>query len=208
LINAEIVVQTITNKYKAEASAISLSIADANAVNSALKAISEKWGPVNVWVNTSNLFHRQEAFEMQDGELHHMISTNMKELFRGSSAVAHHMMRSGVEGIVINVISLKDFAALNGLSNLDEVEQYMTDETRALSDQFKKHGIKIFTIAPIGKGDVSDKEIEIEKRNLGEYTLPDDLAMLVVFCISILSRTTSGKVVRLHGKNILINTKN
>ena len=84
---------------------------------------------------------------MQDGELHNMISTNMKELFSSSSQVAHHMMKSGVEGIVINVISLKDFAALNGLSNLDEMEQFMTDETTALSDRFKDHGIKIFSIA-------------------------------------------------------------
>jgi NADP-dependent 3-hydroxy acid dehydrogenase YdfG len=206
LINAEVVVQAITDKYKTQAAAVSLNTAEVKAVITILKTIDENWGETDIWINTSNLaLHSQGLTKHTFSD--QSIDKCMKDLFLNSREVANYMVSRKIEGIIVNVISVSDYTALDGLPGDSGLDKYISNETISLSEKLKEHGIKLFTIAP-----VFSQKMQMEVPNPNAASVlnnpsPDDVALIVLYCISILSKATTGKMLRLSGKNILIDPK-
>ena len=203
LINAEVVVQHIISRYKTAATAISLNKTGVNSILSALKEINDTWRSVDVWINAAQM---PVAFEMEDmdqEEWKALACKMEKETMSNCREVAAHMMSTCKRGIIINVVPLSAHAVSHAYENGSGGHHNLLNETRMLSEELKAQGIRLFTVAPVLPGNPSSQGPERES----EYPTADDVAMLVLYCISILSMETTGEMLLLKGKKILTSTK-
>lgn len=198
LINAEVVVQYIISRYKTEAAAISLNKTEVNTILSALKEIDDSWRNPDIWINAGQLPSLFALDDREEDQVQVVTYKAEKEALASCREVAKHMISSGTSGIIVNVVPLCTEAVEHTRDNSAVMEQYLTLETRSVSEELKVHGIKVFTVVPLfpsllRTGAASD----------GEQPLADDVAMLVLYCISMLSLHTTGEVLWLKGKKIL-----
>ena len=202
LINAEVVVQAIIDKYRTEATAVSLNTMENNAVATTIRAISENWGNVDVWVNANTIFLYQQAPVISEEEPDYRKDSSLQEILISCREVAGHMIASGKKGIIVNIVPVSHFAGVSVLSDPGTSQSSVAAFTKSFSEVVKIHGIKLFAVAP-----ASMHKSGLEKAGgeaCFEYTMPDDVARLVLFCISDLSHVMTGKVITLNGNKVFI----
>jgi hypothetical protein len=177
LINAEVVVQQLMDKYKTHAAAVSLNLSEIKSLVATLKSTTDNSGCIDVWVNAVN--------------------KDIHDVFALSSDVADFMKESQT-GIIINIIPVTEWAKLTELPDGINADEYLSKITTSLSQKLLTRGIKLFTLSPVDVDQVFSD---------ADQVLPEELAMLVLFCINILAQSTTGKLITLNGKQIFIDSK-
>ena len=140
LINAEIVVQRITGKYKIESAAIPLASGNANTT---LSSIKENWGAVDVWINIQDLTLDHLAVAQCSNSLRPLLDKNIKALFDTCTEVAAHLIASESPGFIINIVLVSE-----GVFDQGGLEKCFSVYNRRLMKQIRGTGIKALTIAP------------------------------------------------------------
>ena len=204
LINAEVVVQAIANKYRSEAIAVAINSHGLQSVLSAFSSLKREWSEFKIWINAGCLFDQDELMNASSAQRRELVDKNMKEVFLGCRQVAEYMSASNTEGIIVNIIPVNEYRFIDSTMQGAQTNEYIASVTRALADELATKGIRVFTVSPVtGWNNPTDAEEEVNQVN-GEST--EHIARSVLFCITILSRTMTGSTVRVKGDEILINS--
>jgi 2-dehydro-3-deoxy-D-gluconate 5-dehydrogenase len=153
----------------------------------------EVLGGLDVLVNNAGLIRRSPAFEFGEEDWEEVIRVNLSSAFYFSQAVARHFVEESKGGKIINLASVLSFqggllvpsyaASKAGLANL----------TRALSNEWARHGINVNAIAPSYfstemtvalRGDEERAEELLGRIPAGRWGEPEDLKGAVVFLAS------------------------
>jgi 2-dehydro-3-deoxy-D-gluconate 5-dehydrogenase len=153
----------------------------------------EALGGLDVLVNNAGLIRRSPAFEFGEEDWEEVIRVNLSSAFYFSQAVARHFVEESKGGKIINLASVLSFqggllvpsyaASKAGLANL----------TRALSNEWARHGINVNAIAPSYfstemtvalRGDEERAEELLGRIPAGRWGEPEDLKGAVVFLAS------------------------
>jgi NAD(P)-dependent dehydrogenase (short-subunit alcohol dehydrogenase family) len=114
LINAAITVQHLKEKYKIPAVAVGPNIGE-------IKSITGE-GSIDVWVNAWSL------------------NKNIHDFFALSNEAASYIKKSNVEGMIINIIPVKDWGRLTGFPDITPVDEYVPEIIKFLTLQNNNYG--------------------------------------------------------------------
>jgi 3-oxoacyl-[acyl-carrier protein] reductase len=104
----------IAETTRSEALAIPTNVARLEDVNAMVTKTLERFGRIDVLVNNAGIRFASPIVEMSDEEWHNTLATNLTGPFFCLRRVASEMIKSGVEGAIVNIASI---AGLRGFLN-------------------------------------------------------------------------------------------
>ena len=81
-------------------------VSDHQAVATAIDALENRLGPIDILINNAGLQHRQALEDVSAQDWHRLMSTNLDGVFNVSKAVARHMIARR-RGKIINIGSVQ-----------------------------------------------------------------------------------------------------
>jgi 3-oxoacyl-[acyl-carrier protein] reductase len=131
-------------------------VADAAAVDSAVKGVVERWGRVDVLVNNAGILRDAQLVKWKDGALLSSMSdadwdavlgVNLKGVFHCTRAVVPHMIAGG-GGVVLNASSVVGLYGNFGQTNYVASKAGVIGLTRTWARELGRHGIRVNAVAP------------------------------------------------------------
>ncbi len=184
-----------------------LDVSVASSLESAADRAESELGSLDIWVNNAGIYPSTPALQLSDEEWHRVIEVNLSGTFFGCRAAGRHMTAAGRGGVIVNLASVAGLRGRGpGISHYAASKHGIVGITRQLAVEFAPQGIRVLTVAPttIITPGVEEKQPGVDLtrtlvRPLGRAGQPDDVARVVLFCVSDLSLFMSGNCVEVDG---------
>lgn len=190
---------------------IATDVTDVKQVEKLVQTTLEKFGHIDILVNSAGITIRRPSVEMTEEEWDKVIDVNLKGTFLTCQKVGQVMLKQG-SGSIINIASLCSYVAY------PEVVSYCASKggvlmlTRALAIEWAKQGVRVNGIAP---GDVMTPLTEVllakgtERRKrvdaripMGRFCEIDELVGAAIFLASDASRYITGHTIVVDGGHL------
>lgn len=189
-----------------EAIAVPADVTDCGSLEALVKAVTGRWGKIDILVNSAGILVKAPAEDMTDTEWRRVIDANLTGTFLACRAVAPGMIeRRG--GRMINVASVTSFDALPNVPAYVASKGGVLQLTKALARDWARYGIRVNGIAPgffitdLNR-DVIDDERQrriMEKTPLGRLGELSDLVGAAVYLASRASDFVTGTTIVVDG---------
>jgi len=180
------------------------SIADLNLV---VARIVKEFGHIDILVNNAGTIRRTPAIDFLEPDWDDVLQINLKAAFFLSQAVARVMM-SQRNGKIINIASMLSFQGGINVPSYTAAKSGLAGITRALANEWAKHGINVNAIAPgymatdntsALRADPDRSKSILGRIPAGRWGTPDDLKGAVVFLASSASDYMCGAILPVDG---------
>ena len=174
------------------------------------KAVGELGG-IDIWVNNAGLYPTTPLLDMSDQQWSDVLDVNLKGCFLGAQAAARQMVPAGGGGVIVNLASTTAFSAPGpGIAHYVSSKSGIRGLTKALAVELGPHDIRVLAVAPTyidtpgteasraameARGVSNMLELLSEQMPLGRVGVADDVARVVLFCVSDLSILMTGSTV-------------
>src|SRR4051812_48222348 len=184
-----------------------LDVRDTSSITSAVDAVLERHGRIDVLVNNAGLGHAHRALDVTEADFDEMMSVNLRGVFFMSQAVARAMIPRG-GGRIVNMSSQ------GGVVGLPDAAVYCSSKggvnmlTKVLALEWAEHGINVNAVAPTfvytpGTAPLLDdpglRDAILAKIPLGTLGSPADVAAAVIYLATSASRLVTGTVLTVDG---------
>lgn len=175
-------------------------VADDAQVRAMVRAAIDRWGRIDVLVNSASLF-RKTPFPTDDVSLwHRVLDIQVKGAFHCANAVAPHMQAQG-EGHIVNILDLAGFEPWPGYGAHGMGKAAMWALTRQLALELAPQ-VRVNAIAPgpvLPPPGLSEADMQrIARRTLlGRWGTPQDVADALLFLLR--SNYITGEVIFVDG---------
>ncbi len=180
------------------------SVADLNAI---VAQIVAKMGRLDILVNNAGIIRRAPALEFSEVDWDDVLQINLKAVFFLSQAAARVMAPQG-GGKIINVASMLSFQGGILVPSYTAAKSGVAGITRALANEWAKHGINVNAVAPGYmatentapiRSDAARADSIVARIPAGRWGQPDDLKGCVVFLASPAAVYMHGSIVCVDG---------
>ena len=182
-----------------------LNVADADSIESVLKAIVEEFGPITVLVNNAGITKDNLMMRMKEDEWDDVLNTNLKSVYRLSKQVMRGMMKAR-SGRIINITSVVGVSGNAGQANYAASKAGVIGFTKSLAQEIASRGVTVNAVAPgFIQTDMTDALTDEQKDKMaanipaGKLGQPDDIASAVVFLASDESAYITGTTMHVNG---------
>lgn len=189
---------------------MALNVNDAAQVETTLKAISEKYGDVNILVNNAGITRDTLLMRMKDDDWDAVISTNLTSVFRMSQAVLRPMMKART-GRIISISSVVGHMGNAGQTNYAAAKAGMTGFTKSLAAEVGSRGITVNCVAPgfIDTDMTAELSEEITNKMLaripaGRLGNVKEIAATVAFLASPSAAYITGETIHVNGGMLMV----
>ena len=172
-----------------------------------IPAVAEKLGDVTILVNNAGIIRRASAKEYTEHDWDATLEVDLSAAFILSQAAGRTMLAAG-RGKIINVASVIAFQGGLNVSAYSVAKHGMAGLTKALANDWAKHGINVNAVAPgfftteltqsLQKDPVRSQAITA-RIPAGRWGKPEDLAGAVVFLASAAADFIHGVVLPVDG---------
>jgi len=165
-------------------------------------------GRIDILVNNAGIIRREDAISFTEKDWNDVIDLNLKSVFFLAQAAARQFIAQGGGGKIINVASMLSFQGGVRVPSYTASKSGIMGITRALANEWAKHGINVNAIAPgymatdntaALRADQTRNAAILERIPAGRWGLPADLAGPVVFLASDASNYINGYTVAVDG---------
>jgi len=165
-------------------------------------------GCIHILVNNAGIIRRNDAIDFSEKDWDDVIDLNLKTVFFLSQAVARQFLRQGAGGKIINIASMLSFQGGVRVPSYTASKSGVMGITRALANEWAKHGINVNAIAPgymstdntaALRADATRNASILERIPANRWGLPEDLAGSVVFLASTASNYVNGHTLAVDG---------
>jgi len=165
-------------------------------------------GSVNILVNNAGIIRREDAINFSEKDWDDVIDLNLKSGFFFSQAVARQFIAQGTGGKIVNVASMLSFQGGIRVPSYTCSKSGVMGMTRALANEWAKHGINVNAIAPgymatdnttALRADEARNAAILDRIPAGRWGVPADMAGPVVFLSSQASDYVNGYTVAVDG---------
>jgi NAD(P)-dependent dehydrogenase (short-subunit alcohol dehydrogenase family) len=188
---------------------VQMDVLDLGEIESAVRAVVEAFGRIDVLVNNAGLGPPESPAEgWTEGDFDLTFDTNVKGLYFTSQAVGRVMIAQG-SGRIVNLSSQAGFVALPGEAIYCASKAAVAHLTRCLAVEWGRHGINVNAVAPTfirtpgTEPALADPEFESEVleriaalHRVGE---PVDVAGAVVYLSAPASSLVTGTTLMVDG---------
>jgi 3-oxoacyl-[acyl-carrier protein] reductase len=188
-----------------EALPVAADVADAAALDGAVKEIESTWGPVQILVNNAGVTRDGLLLRMSDEQWGEVLHTNLDGAFYAIRRVAPGMVR-GRYGRIVNVGSASGFTGSAGQVNYSAAKAGLLGLTRSVARELASRNVTCNLVAP-GPIDTAMLEALSEERQsalaglvpLGRLGTPDEVGATVAFLCSEAAGYITGAAIPVDG---------
>lgn len=167
----------------------------------------EKFGGVDILVNNAGMNWDGVSWKMTEEQWDRVIDVNLKGYFNFTRHVAP-LLKEQKSGKIINVTSINGLRGKFGQSNYSASKAGIIGYTKAIAKELGAFGVNVNAVAPglietamLRESESRDKIVDMA---MGEIVLkrvgtPEDVANVVAFLASDLSRHVTGEVIKVDG---------
>jgi len=174
---------------------------------SALKTCIDRFGDIDLLVNNVGIVISTNILNLNLEDWDKLIETNLKSFVYFSRAIATELVNRKKGGRIVNVSSVAADFVEAGLLTYSTTKGAINSLTKGLAIDLAPHNITVNAIAPgwvntsMGAGSLSHEKLKpvVERIPLGRIASTDEIADVVVFLCSNLSRYVTGQVVIADG---------
>jgi 2-dehydro-3-deoxy-D-gluconate 5-dehydrogenase len=190
-----------------QAIAITMDVADLESIASAVAAVREHFGRIDVLINNAGVNIVKPALEItaDDWDLTHTV--NLRGVFFCSQTVGRVMIEQG-RGKIINVASQFGLVGYRGRATYSAAKAGLVNLTRTLAVEWAEYHITVNAIAPTYTATVHNtagrdnpefvREL-VDRIPLGRLGLPEDLIGAVVYLASPSADMVTGQTLAIDG---------
>lgn len=173
-----------------EVMAFPVDLADKEQIRTAVAAVIERFGRVDILINNAGMNADAQFYKMRDDQFESVIDTNLKGMYYFSKAVVPGMMENRY-GKIVSVSSVSAFNGNFGQSNYAASKGAILSMTRVMGKELGKYGIHVNAVAPgsimTEMYNAVPEEIKQKKLSgipLRRYGDPDEAASAICFLAS------------------------
>jgi 2-deoxy-D-gluconate 3-dehydrogenase len=162
---------------------------------------------LDILVNNAGIIRRAPALEFSEKDWDDVLQINLRAVFFLSQAAARLMKQQG-GGKIINVASMLSFQGGILVPSYTAAKSGVAGLTRALANEWAKHGINVNAIAPGYmatdntaplRADPDRSKTILERIPAGRWGTPNDIKGAAVFLASAASDYLNGAVIPVDG---------
>lgn len=156
----------------------------------------EVLGPAQILVNNAGIAPLAKIEEMEPSMFDAIVRTNIRSVYLCTRAAWEGMASRG-EGAIVNIASVAAYDPFPGLAAYGAAKAFVTTYTRALAEEGRPHGIRVFGVAP---GAVETVMLRGAFPDFPDDQVlqPDDVASLVELLLMPGARYSSGQTITIR----------
>lgn len=174
-------------------------------VGELIKTTLDKFGKIDIFVNNAGVTRDGLMLRMTEDDWDLVMDINLKGAFNCTKAVARPMMKQR-GGAIINIASVVGVMGNAGQANYSASKAGLIGLTKTTAKEFASRGVRCNAVAPgFIASDMTDKlSDEVKKQYfdaipLGDFGKTSDVADVVAFLASDMSKYVTGQVINVDG---------
>ena len=182
-----------------------LDVTEPEQIDNVIKAITERYGAVNILVNNAGVTRDNLFLRMKDDEWSSIIETNLSSVYRMCKACIKPMVKAR-SGRIINISSVVGLTGNPGQVNYSAAKAGMIGLGKSLAREIGSRGITVNTIAPgfivsDMTAELSDeqKSALLDNIALGRMGEPEEIAQSALFLASPMADYITGQTLHVNG---------
>ena len=184
---------------------VNLNVNDGAAIEATIDAIVKQQGGLHVLVNNAGITRDTLAMRMKDDDWDAVLDTNLKAVFRLSSAAIRPMMKQRF-GRIISITSVVGASGNPGQANYAAAKAGVAGMARALARELGSRSITVNCVAPgfietdmtAGLPEEQQKALRTQIA-LGHLGKPEDIAHAVAYLASREAGYVTGQELHVNG---------
>jgi NAD(P)-dependent dehydrogenase (short-subunit alcohol dehydrogenase family) len=210
--------EAIGKQFGVRAFHCALEVGDARSMARLADVAIEKLGGIEIWVNNAGVYPAKNLIEITDEEWDFVSDTNLKGTFLGCREAGRRMVAAG-SGVIINITSVSGYRGRPSMAHYVASKHGVVGLTKALALELGSKGVRVVAVSPAltetpgyqeamdrnsgaGASGQSNRELHERIRSmvpLGRMGKPDDVARVVLFCVSDLAAFVTATTVFADG---------
>jgi NAD(P)-dependent dehydrogenase (short-subunit alcohol dehydrogenase family) len=180
-------------------------VAEPHSISELAEWSATTMGRLDYWINNAGIYPPSgPVTDVSNEFLERMVRVNLQGAFIGAREAAKRMDNGGV---IVNLASVASFRATPGLSVYTTVKHAIPGLTRALAAELGPVGIRVLGVAPAfvdtpgtraQAAELTAAGLDVANlaaaNPLGRGGVPDDIARVILFCVSPMANLMSGSV--------------
>jgi len=194
-----------------------LDVTDAAAIERVFERLQSEWGGVDVLCANAGISTMNRVVDLTEAEWDANMAVNAKGVFLTNQAAVRRWLKRKTPGVIVNTASLAGKLGAPFLAHYSASKFAVVGFTQALAREVSKDGIRVNCVCPgfVATG-MQQREVEWEGKlrgmtpadvraeyisltPLGRIQEPEDVADIVVFLASDLSRFLTGEAINASG---------
>ncbi len=176
-------------------------VADKEAVEAAIKEITEKFGRIDILVNNAGITRDGLFIRMTGENWLDVINTNLNSAYYVTNPVSKIMIKQR-QGAIVNMASISGIYGNAGQANYSTAKAGLIGLTKALAKELASRNIRVNAVAPgfIQTDMTKDLPMDavVEKIPLKKLGTPEDVASAVKF-LALDTNYITGQVLSVDG---------
>ena len=183
-------------------------LSDTSALSGIVEEALTLNGRLDILVNNAGIIRRDDAINFSESDWDDVVNLNLKNVFFLAQAVARQFIAQGTGGKIVNIASMLSFQGGVRVPSYTASKSGVMGITRALANEWAKHGINVNAIAPGYMATANTAALQadpvrnaaiLDRIPAGRWGSPADLAGPVVFLASPASDYVNGYTVAVDG---------
>lgn len=157
------------------------------------------FGHIDIWVNNAGIYPVSPFLETDLAEWQRVVTANLESAFVCTQAVAQHMIKRGMGGVILNIASIEGLQPAFGHSHYSSAKAGLIMLTRSAAYELGHYGIRVNAVSPglIARPGLEEAWPEgvrswLATAPLGRMGEPEEVADACLFLASPLARWITG----------------
>jgi 3-oxoacyl-[acyl-carrier protein] reductase len=190
-----------------DAQAMRFDVADAEAVEAAVKAIVADLGGIQILVNNAGVAVNTLTLGAKDADFRRALDVNLGGTFNCTRAALRSLMRAPGGGRIVNMTSVLAEGGSAGQAPYVAAKAGIIGLTKSWAREYASRGLTVNAVSPgVIETDMTAAEMPAPRREevlktipLGRIGTPEDVAHVVAFLAGPAASYITGQVVRVNG---------
>ena len=186
--------------------AVRVDMTDEESVCELARHASDNLGSLDIWINNAGIYPTAPLLTLTADQWDEVQAVNLRGAFLGAREAARVMIGQGRGGVIVTIASTASYRAEGpGVAHYVASKFGVRGLTQSLAVELGPHGIRVLAVAPTvtltpgleaQREDLEAAGFALDELGrqlpLGRVAVPDDIARVVVFCVSDLALLMTG----------------